>query len=132
MSKFLFKENKNELYNQYYPLATNTEKEEFLINNGSSLLKILEKRKKDREYELYALQKLQKQNYRNKDYYMIKKEILLKKQIFDSIMLEDKLFMYDISVDEVNYALKLTYKEDGLFTKLIIGITGTILDTLLK
>lgn len=49
MSKFLFKENKNELYNQYYPLATNTEKEEFLINNGSSLLKILEKRKKDRE-----------------------------------------------------------------------------------
>lgn len=131
MSKFLFKD-KNELYNQYYPLATNTEKEEFLINNGSSLLKILEKRKKDREYELYALQKLQKQNYRNKDYYMIKKEILLKKQIFDSIMLEDKLFMYDISVDEVNYALKLTYKEDGLFTKLIIGITGTILDTLLK
>lgn len=132
MSKFLFKEDKNELYNQYYPLASNTEKEEFLINNGSSLLKILEKRKKDREYELYALQKLQKQNYRNKDYYMIKKEILLKKQIFDSIMLEDKLFMYDISVDEVNYALKLTYKEDGLFTKLIIGITGTILDTLLK
>ena len=131
MSKFLFKD-KNELYNQYYPLATNTEKEEFLINNGSSLLKILEKRKKDRECELYALQKLQKQNYRNKDYYMIKKEILLKKQIFDSIMLEDKLFMYDISVDEVNYALKLTYKEDGLFTKLIMGITGTILDTLLK
>lgn len=42
MSKFLFKD-KNELYNQYYPLATNTEKEEFLINNGSSLLKILEK-----------------------------------------------------------------------------------------
>lgn len=132
MSKFLFKEDKNELYNQYYPLATNTEKEEFLINNGSSLLKILEKRKKDREYELYALQKLQKQNYRNKDYYMIKKERLLKKQIFDSIMLEDKLFMYDISVDEINYALKLTYKEDGLFTKLIMGITGTISDTLLK
>lgn len=132
MSKFLFKEDKNELYNQYYPLTTNTEKEEFLINNGSSLLKILEKRKKDREYELYALQKLQKQNYRNKDYYMIKKERLLKKQIFDSIMLEDKLFMYDISVDEVNYALKLTYKEDGLFTKLIIGIIGTISDTLLK
>ena len=121
MSKFLFKD-KNELYSQYYPLATNTEKEEFLINNGSSLLKILEKSKKDREYELYALQKLQKQNI----------ERLLKKQIFDSIMLEDKLFMYDISVDEGNYALKLTYKEDGLFTKLIMGITGTILDTLLK
>lgn len=132
MSKFLFKEDKNELYNQYYPLATNTEKEEFLINNGSSLLKILEKRKKDREYELYALQKLQKQNYRNNDYYMFKKERLLKKQIFDSIMLEDKLLMCDISVDEVNYALKLTYKEDGLFTKLIIGIIGTISDTLLK
>ena len=48
MSKFLFKD-KNELYNQYYPLATNTGKEEFLINNGSSLLKILEKRKRDRE-----------------------------------------------------------------------------------
>lgn len=128
MSKFLFKD-KNELYNQYYPLATNTEKEEFLINNGSSLLKTLEKCKKDREYELYALQK---QNYRNKDYYMIKKERLLKKQIFDSIMLEDKLLICDISVDEVNYALKLTYKEDGLFTKLIIGITGTISDTLLK
>lgn len=48
MSKFLFKD-KNELYNQYYSLATNTGKEEFLINNGSSLLKILEKRKKDRE-----------------------------------------------------------------------------------
>lgn len=128
MSKFLFKD-KNELYNQYYPLATNTEKEEFLINNGSSLLKTLEKCKKDREYELYALQK---QNYRNKDYYMIKKEILLKKQISDSRMLEDKLLMCDISVDEVNYALKLTYKEDGLFTKLIIGITGTISDTLLK
>ena len=109
MSKFLFKD-KNELYNQYYPLATNTEKEEFLINNGSSLLKTLEKCKKDREYELYALQK---QNYRNKDYYMIKKEILLKKQISDSRMLEDKLLMCDISVDEVNYALKLTYKEDG-------------------
>ena len=86
MSKFLFKD-KNELYNQYYPLATNTEKEEFLINNGSSLLRILEKRKKDREYELYALQKLQKQNYRNKDYYMFKKrEIIEKTNIrFDNV-----------------------------------------------
>ena len=32
---------------------------------------------------------------------MNKKERLLKKQKFDSILLEDKLFMYDISVDEV-------------------------------